>query len=403
MSINNNFKTPIPLQRHINFLKTNYHNNKIIQFDNLIEKRPVVFNKLGYIEKSKNSLHSLSPYVGKIRSDLTKYLIDKYAQKGKYICDPFCGSGTVLLEGWEKGYDVIGIDLNLYAYTLSMGKINPLFSPDLAKEKLEIYNYAVLELKNKISIANMPCWVKSFYHKQTLKEICAWVMILQQNKEYFLTACLMGILHHQRPGFLSYPSSHGAPYLRINKYPKEKYPEMYEYKNVYEKLLKKIQRVFKNVPNFNYTLSREVYFGDSSQDNIINKRVATIITSPPYMKSLTYARDNRLRLWFLGVEDWQELDKIISPSSEYFVNMMKNSFALWKNYQIKNDKCIIIIGDIPINILSSKILLQEIICDIAKPNYHLVEAYEDPIPEEKKMVKGNETIKREIILVLERK
>jgi len=368
-----------------------------------MRKNSFAFNKLADIKKTKNSLHSLSPYVGKIRSDLTKHLIDNYALKNEYICDPFYGSGTVLLEGWEKGYNVVGSDLNLYAYTLSMGKLNPLTSLDIAEKKLIKYNNTIMRLKNNVSEANIPNWVKDFFHRETLKEICMWFMVLQQNKEHFLLSCLLGILHHQRPGFLSFPSSHGAPYLRMGKYPKTQFPEMYEYRNVYNRLIKKIQRAYKDIPNLNFSLSREVHLGDSTKINLSRRRIATIITSPPYMKSLTYARDNRLRLWFLGLEDWAELDKSISPAPEQFIKMMKDSFFKWSYLQAKNDKCIIIVGDIPISLSSSKTPLPSAICEIAKQHYRLISAYEDPIQEGKKTVKGNNTIKREIILILERK
>ena len=360
-------------------------------------------NNLTKIKKSKNSLNSLSPYAGKIRSDLSRYLINKYAIKGKCLCDPFCGSGSVLLEGWVKGFNVIGIDLNPYAYTLSMGKLHPLASLDIAEKRLVKYKNEVEKLIKNTSISNIPKWVKDFYQRNTLKELYAWTTILKEKKEWFLLSCLLGILHHQRPGFLSFPSSHGAPYLRKDKFPKSQFPEMYEYRNVYDRLLKKVKRAYKNIPDCDYSFNRKVYLGDSSKINLPEKRIATIITSPPYMKSLTYARDNRLRLWFLGVEDWKELDKAISPTPIIFLNTMKKCFEKWDKLQIKKDKCIIIIGDIPIKYSSEKISLHEAILDIAKSHYKLVTAFKDPIPEEKKMVKGNEKIKREIILVLEKK
>jgi hypothetical protein len=359
-------------------------------------------NSLAKIETNKNTLHSLSPYVGKIRSDLSKFLIDEYAVKGECICDPFYGSGTVLLEGWVKGYNVVGMDLNPYAYTLSSGKLHPFVTLNIAEKKLAMYNCEVENLIKDISIKDIPPWVKVFFHKRTLKEIYAWAMILQTKKEWFLLSCLLGILHHQRPGFLSFPSSHGAPYLRSDKYPKIQFPAMYGYRNVYDRLLKKVHRAYKNIPNLDFSLSRKVYLRDSSKITLSRKRIATIITSPPYMKSLTYARDNRLRLWFLGIDDWKELDKAISPTPAIFLDTMKKCFAKWNELQNKKDKCIMIVGDIPITCTSGKIPLHEAIYDIAKPNYRLIKAYKDPIPEEKKMVKGNDKIKREIILVLER-
>jgi len=360
-------------------------------------------NNIADINRNKSSFHSLSPYIGKIRPALSKHLIDKYAEKEEVICDPFCGSGSVLLEGWIKGYNVIGSDLNPYAYTLSNGKLNPFSTLDIAEKRLAGYINEVEELTRSITISIIPKWVKVFFHKKTLKELYAWVTVLKKRKEWFLLSCLLGILHHQRPGFLSFPSSHGAPYLRSKKFPREQFPEMYEYKNVYNRLLKKVKRAYRDIPELDYTLNRKVCLGDSSKITLSRKRIATIITSPPYMKSLTYARDNRLRLWFLGVEDWKELDKTISPTPNTFLDTIKKCFVKWDKLQIENDKCIMIIGDIPIKYSSDKIPLHEAIYDIAKSNYRLITAYKDPIPEGKKMVKGNEKIKREIILVMEKK
>ena len=104
----------------------------------------------------------------------------------------------------------------------------------------------------------------------------------------------------------------------------------------------------------------------------------------------------------MGVEDWKELDKTISPNPHDFLEMMKNFFLNWNRIQMKNDICIIIIGDIPITHSSKTVFLHEAVYDIAKSNYRLKKAYKDSIPEEKKMVKGNDKIKREIILVLEK-
>ena len=96
----------------------------IIQYMTIIEKTET-------LRRNYSKLHSLSPYIGKIRPALGSRLIKKYAKKNKdsYIFDPFCGSGTIPLEGWLHGYNVIGADLNWYAVVLSLGKLNP--PPDI--------------------------------------------------------------------------------------------------------------------------------------------------------------------------------------------------------------------------------------------------------------------------------
>ena len=358
--------------------------------------------ELKKINKVSNSLNILSPYVGKMRPSLVDYLIEKYAAKNEYIYDPFAGSGTVLLQGWVNGFNVIGSDLNYYAFVLAMGKTHPFKSLTQAERALAQYNISVQKKLSDIFIEDFPEWVKSFFDEKTLKEIYAWMQMLNENNEWFLMSCLIGILHHQRPGFLSYPSSNGAPYLRDKKYPKEHYPEMYEYRNVYERLLKKVSRVYRSIPVLDFTKTREVLYGDSSTIKIKQQRISTIITSPPYMKSLTYARDNRLRLWFLGVNDWQSLDKMISPSSSAFFKMMEKCFDNWSKLQKVGDKCIIVVGDIKVNYDNRKMSLTDVIVNLSTKYYSLVKSYKDPIPEARKVVKGNSTIKRELILVLER-
>jgi len=360
-------------------------------------------NNLTYTNASSNTMNSLSPYVGKIRPDLVEFLIDEYATSEGGILDPFCGSGSVLLGGWQKGYSVIGCDLNPYAYVLSMGKLTPFTSLEIAQEALKHYNLKIADSVNKTCVDDVPAWVRSFFNEDTLKEICVWSTILRNNREWFLLSCLMGILHHQRPGFLSYPSSHGAPYLRSKKFPEIDNPEMYEYRNVYDRLLKKVIRSYKKFPDMDFSLKREVHMKNSSLLNLGGDKVSTIITSPPYMKSLTYARDNRLRLWFLGTDNWEDLDKIISPAPVNFIKLMGSSFESWSRIQRRGDKCIAIIGDMSIVYNNIKMSLYEAIRIIAKPYYSMCEAFEDPIPESKKVIKGNGRIKREVILVLRRR
>lgn len=353
-------------------------------------------------ERTRNSLNSLSPYIGKMRLSLSKYLIERYADKEGIIFDPFAGSGTTLLEGWVLGHPVVGSDLNYYAFVLSMGKLNPYRTLKDAEDKILYYKGLAETRSKKLTADIVPDWVKSFFNEQTLLEILSWVYYLKRNKEWFLLANLMGILHHQRPGFLSFPSSHGTPYLRDKKYPEELYPEMYGYKNVYEKLLSKVRRSFKCIPDLDFSIQRRMYNKDACRSRYYSEHFPTIITSPPYMKSLTYARDNRLRLWFLGEADWKSLDRIISPDKKVFLEMMRKCFRNWARCQKKGDKCILIVGDIRVVDGKKSMMMADCLIDLSQKYYTCNELFRDPIPERKKVVKGNSRIKQEIIIVLER-
>jgi D12 class N6 adenine-specific DNA methyltransferase len=346
-------------------------------------------------------LHLIAPYVGKIRPVLARHLINSYTSSKSVVYDPFCGSGTVPFEAWTAGRTCFATDLNDYAIILTKGKLKPFKSLEAALLRLDkINNYLSRDKVYNID-RSVPEWVSSFFHPRTLSESIAWSVFLKERREWFILSCLMGILHHQRPGFLSFPSSHGAPYLRDSKYPKDKFPQLYEYRDVYSRLKSKIVRTYKNFPELNYNIERDVRKVTAATVNPPMKRIHTIITSPPYMKSLTYARDNRLRLWFLGKNDWKSLENKVSPTKTAFSELISNSFLRWKSYQQKGDHCIIIIGDIAFN---KEMRLPEFVTSKAnEAGYKLELSMQDPIPDKKRFNKSKSRIASETILVFARR
>jgi hypothetical protein len=357
----------------------------------------------------KSGLHTVSPYVGKIRPELAKELVLTYSNPSDTIFDPFSGSGTVLLEGWMSGRKVLGVDMNYYAYCLSMAKLFPYPSREIALEKLQTYKTNVETVLLGGSAYDYPDWVSAFFHPKTLQEAITWANLLKEEKEYFLLSNLMGILHHQRPGFLSYPSSHGAPYLRTKKYPIEDYPDMYSYRDVFSRLEKKIIRTYNGFPeNLNFNLEREILYGNImnitySDLPIESDSSITIITSPPYMKSLTYARDNRLRLWFLGVDDWRGLDKEVSMSKAPFASLMADCFTSWADIQKSGDICILIVGDIAFD-KKAGVTVPDFTISIAdERGYSLKELIEDPANPNRKLVRTASKVKSEKICIFEKR
>lgn len=289
------------------------------------------------------TLHQISPYIGKVKSTIASSLVTEFSNPGQTVYDPFCGSGTVALEAWIHGRNVIANDLSPYAHLLTQAKLFPARSEDSVQRKLITIREMVQDLpvlrKGRIDEG-----VAGFFHPKTLDEVTKYVAHLKENKEHFLLAALMGILHHQRPGFLSYPSSHTVPYLRTKLFPKKEHPELYRYREVHDRLSRKITRTLKRVPDLNRGLSRLCYAKDASK-LIPAREVDLILTSPPYMRQLDYGRDNRLRLWFLGEPDWIGWDKRLTPNEGEFLQMMRKSFALWRELLPRGGHCIMIVGD----------------------------------------------------------
>ena len=71
-----------------------------------------------------NQTHGFHKYPAKFIPDIPKWAIKKYLneEKGKIILDPFCGSGTTLVEGLLAGHNVIGIDIDPLSLWISKSK-----------------------------------------------------------------------------------------------------------------------------------------------------------------------------------------------------------------------------------------------------------------------------------------
>jgi DNA modification methylase len=256
--------------------------------------------------------HGLHAYKGKFYPQLAKALINLSAMGGSgRVLDPFCGSGTTLLEGYLNGYRTFGCDVHPLAARIARAKVGILdVNPDVLRE-------TVGTLLRKIEQAPDRCSLdKEQFVPDCIEEIERWFpppVVAKLN--WLLRAIravsdgiLLDFLEVVLSGIIRDVSQQDPDDLRIRKRKKpiQDADVFGLFVEVLETQYERIER-FWSVRGYspNRFLPGRVAEGDArdwavfADMGIEEGMIDLVLTSPPYATALPYIDTDRLSLLVL--------------------------------------------------------------------------------------------------------
>lgn len=286
-----------------------YHNFEPNLFDDI---KPNKSREIRYLT------HSFHEYKGRFYPQLAKAFMN-YAgiKKGDTVLDPFCGSGTTLVESILFGANAVGVDINPIAFLLAKAKVKSIFlkqkylteirkafeniKEDSGWEKIKIEDYS-----NTLDTEYLQNW----FPENNLKKVISIQEIIRslsnETSQLFSKVVLSNLLRD-----FSFQDTTQLRIRRRADTPPENLIETFK-KNLVEQI-ENLER-FKSLNRFQLQSNVENYLGDirilMKSANLEKNSIDIVITSPPYATALPYVDTDRLSLFAFGYTDKNSFRKL---------------------------------------------------------------------------------------------
>lgn len=344
------------------------------------------------INKDNNSTtyytHGFHPYPAKFTPQIVNKYFNLYCQQGFRILDPFCGSGTTLVEGILNNMHSVGIDLNPIAYIISRAK-----SSKYSLEELSDLQNFILEFQLKFSDGLFS--KKYFYNNTiTIPDFPNRKHWFQENVAYELAVLrrIIDEIKNEKTRMLLYCAFSKIIVKVSNQDSEVRYTA--KIKNhpdgiVFSLFSETVLNYLKILSSTDYkvTSDAEVYNGDSLEilKSFPDDTFDFIITSPPYINTFDYYLYHKLRMFWLGynhipvrqkeIGNHHRIDtKNFKLAKAEYIDSMSNIINEISRVAKPMSFFIIIIGD---GIVEKKTIdMSKVISDICMNSNYVIEKIE---------------------------
>ena len=266
--------------------------------------------------------HCYHDYPARMIPQVAGKLLDLFAPSGKLLFDPYCGSGTSLVEANIRGIHAVGTDLNPLARLIAQAKT--------ARPDLEILNFEIEKFKRGVMDNLKKKWlIREGETIEGISNLEFWFKPEVIQKLLLIKAFIRQIDDKDTALFFKVAFSETvreSSNTRNNEFKLYRYDEkkLASHKpDVEGIMLEKLQRNLRGynqykaiLDNLKYPPSTKVYGFNSvneiPEDYLLPNSVDIVVTSPPYGDSGTtvaYGQYSRLSAAWLGLEEPHKIDR----------------------------------------------------------------------------------------------
>jgi site-specific DNA-methyltransferase (cytosine-N4-specific) len=240
--------------------------------------------------------HGFHPYPAKYTPQLVSKYLSLFCKSGDIILDPFCGSGTTIVEGAINGINSVGIDLNPIAYIVSKAKTNRYGKDDICLLYKIINQIKKIKCPpNNIEIPDFPNRSHWFQDNVSLElaDLKSKIRIVDNQNVKDLLLCAFSKIIVR----VSNQDSE-VRYTARNK----NIQNGEVYKLFIETLLSYLNVLKSN--EFHILAKTEILNGDTSVElrRFSDNYFDFVITSPPYINTFDYYLYHKLRMFWLDYD-----------------------------------------------------------------------------------------------------
>ncbi|TXT55911.1 MAG: LexA repressor [Candidatus Thorarchaeota archaeon] len=263
---------------------------------------------------TKYFTHGLHPYPARMIPQIVARLLSSYSEENDIIWDPFCGSGSTLVESMLYHRKSIGTDLNPFAIFLSRVKTTPISPIKLRKTKGDLIDNIHKIRRKDVSLQppempNIDYWFSPAVQSDLSLIREAIDSIESQDTRNFFLLCLASTVRD-----VSFLKKREFKIVRMSKKKMKSFNP-----DVLTSFLSHIDRCIPLMDGFVRNLPKsyhkpEIIEIDNRDTPIENGSVDSIITSPPYgdhSTTVAYGQFSRYPALWVGLDlhDIKTVDK----------------------------------------------------------------------------------------------